>query len=284
MNAASYRACAGWHPLVGDACVDPKDYLGKGDNDLVPTKLIDTTFLETASDDWFADFKETGLPEMAVGRLPVRTKEEAAAMIAKIISYDSLPKAGSVLLVADSHDGGIDFDTPTAGLRPLIPDEMAVEILHRGSMDAVAARGSLLDSLGRGQRVVNYAGHGSVDLWRGGLLTGGDARTVVNNGTLSVFVMMTCLNGYFQDASLEGLAESLMKADHGGAVAVWASSGMSDVQPQTKMNQELFRLLFGANRRSMTLGEATMKAKAAVTDSDVRRTWILFGDPTTRLY
>ncbi|HJQ25057.1 MAG TPA: C25 family cysteine peptidase [Blastocatellia bacterium] len=269
--------------LVGDACVDPKNYLGNGDNDFVPTKLIDTTFLETASDDWFADFNETGLAEMAVGRLPVRTGEEAAAMIARIIAYGSAAKAESVLLVADSRDGGIDFDTATTNLRPLIPDDMAVEILHRGSMDAMAARGSLLDSLGRGQRIVNYAGHGSVDLWRGGLLTGGDARRLASSATLSVFVMMTCLNGYFQDASLEGLAESLMKADH-GAVAVWASSGMSGVQPQTKMNQELFRLLFGTNRRSLTLGEATMKAKAAITDSDVRRTWILFGDPTTRLY
>jgi len=33
----------------------------------------------------------------------------------------------------------------------------------------------------------------------------------------------------------------------------------------------------------LTLGEAVRRAKAAVSDQDVRRTWILFGDPTTRL-
>jgi hypothetical protein len=37
--------------------------------------------------------------------------------------------------------------------------------------------------------------------------------------------------------------------------------------------------LFGSD--SITLGEA--KAKAATGDSDIRKTWILFGDPTTRL-
>jgi hypothetical protein len=37
--------------LVGDASFDPRNYLGLGDFDFVPTKLIDTTYLETASDD-----------------------------------------------------------------------------------------------------------------------------------------------------------------------------------------------------------------------------------------
>ena len=47
------------------------------------------------------------------------------------------------------------------------------------------------------------------------------------------------------------------------------------------MNQELIRLLF--NGESTTIGEAVAKAKAVVNDQDVRKTWLLFGDPTTRL-
>ncbi len=34
--------------LAGDASYDPKNYLGFGDLDVVPTKLLDTTFMETA--------------------------------------------------------------------------------------------------------------------------------------------------------------------------------------------------------------------------------------------
>ena len=33
----------------------------------------------------------------------------------------------------------------------------------------------------------------------------------------------------------------------------------------------------------VTLGEATARAKASVSDQDIRKTWILFGDPTTYL-
>ena len=47
------------------------------------------------------------------------------------------------------------------------------------------------------------------------------------------------------------------------------------------MNQELFRQLFGSP--SITLGEAVVRAKAAASDPDVRKSWVLFGDPSMRL-
>jgi hypothetical protein len=77
------------------------------------------------------------------------------------------------------------------------------------------------------------------------------------------------------------MAEALLKAKGGGAVAVWASSGLTEPDKQAVMNKELIRLLFG--KESLTLGEATARAKASVSDQDIRKTWILFGDPTTRL-
>jgi hypothetical protein len=47
------------------------------------------------------------------------------------------------------------------------------------------------------------------------------------------------------------------------------------------LDKQLYQLLFtGGN---VTLGEATARAKAAVTDLDIRRTWVLLGDPTMRL-
>ena len=72
-----------------------------------------------------------------------------------------------------------------------------------------------------------------------------------------------------------------MKAENGGAVAVWTSSGLTDPYGQSLMNKGFFRLLF--NGQGLTLGEAAAQAKAATPDQDVRRSWILFGDPTTRL-
>ena len=92
---------------------------------------------------------------------------------------------------------------------------------------------------------------------------------------------MTCLNGYFHDPNSEALGEAMVKASGGGAIAVWTSSGLTEPDKQAVMNQEFIKLLFGGG--SITLGEAAAQAKAAVTDQDIRRTWVLFGDPTTRL-
>jgi len=80
---------------------------------------------------------------------------------------------------------------------------------------------------------------------------------------------------------IDSLGESLMKAGRGGAVAVWASSGMTQPGGQSQINQELYRVIFGGG--SVTLGEATMKGKSAVADRDIRLTWILLGDPSMKL-
>lgn len=144
----------------------------------------------------------------------------------------------------------------------------------------------MIELLNRGPKLVNYLGHGSVNTWRGGLLTSEDARELNNSQSLSVFVMMTCLNGYFDDPVTDSLAESLLMAERGGAVAVWASSGLTYPQHQSWVNQEVYRLLFAASvgrTKPMTIGEAAMRAKSSVTDSDVRRTWILLGDPTLEI-
>jgi hypothetical protein len=279
-------AATGWQRpprfvlLVGEGSLDPKGYLGFGDSDFVPTKLIDTRLMETASDDWFADFNDKGLAQMAIGRLPIRTAGEAATVISKIINYDRSESSNGVLLVADSNDG-YDFESFSSGLRGAIPPDMKVSEIRRGQTDPATAQSELIAALGQGQRMVNYVGHGNVDQWRGNLLTSATARGLINSH-LPLFVSMTCLNGYFQDPVLESLAESLMKAERGGAVAVWASSGMTTPAGQLVLNQQMFNLVLDSPG-SLTLGEATVKAKSAVTDSDVRRTWILFGDPTMKL-
>jgi hypothetical protein len=117
---ANWRISPGNVLLVGDASLDPKNYLGVGDFDLVPTKLLDTRFMETASDDWFSDFAGDGLPALAIGRLPVRTPQEAESMIAKIVEYEGMKPIDEVLLVSDSNDG-YDFATGNAALKNLIP-------------------------------------------------------------------------------------------------------------------------------------------------------------------
>ncbi|MBN1567004.1 MAG: DUF2341 domain-containing protein [Acidobacteria bacterium] len=273
--------------LVGDASFDPKNYLGLGDFDFLPTKLIDAGMLETASDDWFADFDDDGIPEIPVGRISARTPQEAASQVAKIAAYKQASASGGnvgdwakhVVLVADRNDG-FDFESSSDQLSDLVPASLYVLKIYRGLTDDTTARNQVLQSLNAGALLMNYLGHGSVELWRGDLLTSGDPAAFTNGIYLPLIISMNCLNGYFDDIYTESLAEALMKAPNGGAVGVWASSSLTDAQLQLTMNQELFAQLLHSSR---TVGEAIIKAKMAVANREVRKTWIFFGDPTMRL-
>jgi Peptidase family C25 len=280
--AANWAKAPRYVLLVGDASYDPKNYLGFGDWNLVPTKLVDTIAMETASDDWLADFDGDGLPELAVGRLPARAASEVSLMVSKIIDYDRSLPPQDVLFVSDSNDG-IDFERGISELRRLVPGGKPVEEIVRGRLDDSTTRGQVIGSLNRAPRIVNYFGHGSVDLWRGNILTATDAPVLAGSGVPSVFFSITCLNGYFHDPTLESLAESLMHVEHGGAVAVWSSSSLCGADTQLEMDMEMFRQLFTSTGEPLTLGEATRRAKASTADQDIRASYIVFGDPTMRL-
>jgi Peptidase family C25 len=45
--------------------------------------------------------------------------------------------------------------------------------------------------------------------------------------SLSLYLMMTCLNSYFVDPEGARLSEALVLAPNGGAIAVWSSTGLT---------------------------------------------------------
>lgn len=269
--------------LVGDATYDPRNYMDKGDFDFIPTKLLDTVYLETASDDWLADFNDDGAPEIAVGRLPVRTPDQTATVVGKLVRYDQAPpNRRSALLVSD-HFQDYDFEAANRSLQRLIPTTWSVTHVKRaeGPNDA-AVKTRLFDFLNRGPTLVNFYGHGSLDIWTGGsILKNTDPARLTNRDSLSLYVAMTCLNGYFLEPAYDALGEALLTSP-GGAIAVWSSTGETGLSGQLVMDEKATGEIL--SNPNVTLGEAMSRAKAIVNDIDVRHTWVLFGDPTTKLH
>jgi hypothetical protein len=285
-RARSWRRPPRYLLLVGDASMDPKNYLGLGSFDFVPTKLVDATYLETASDDWFVDGTNDLIPDIPIGRLPVRTEEEAVRVVAKLTGYAATEQGESALFVADetSTEDVFDFTGASDGVRGLMPEGITTHAFSRGDRDDGELKAEFMRAFNQGALLVNYVGHGSTELWRGDILTASDAETLTNGTKLPFVVAMTCLNGLFQDVHAESLAEALMLAPQGGAIAVWASTGLTAPDAQAPMNRELIRLLFGgAQGQHLTIGQAVREAKRATSDPDVRKTWVLLGDPATRV-
>jgi hypothetical protein len=240
--------------------------------------------LKTASDDWFSDFDNTGFATIATGRLPARTPADAQTMVSKIIGYAS-GQAGSWtnqgMLVADTDDPTLSFSQAAQAVQQVLPQNMIITNVFTSTVGTGAARQDIVAGINAGQLLVNYNGHGSVQIWGSDLFDDTAASALTNGTKLPLFVAMNCLNGFFHDVYTQSLAEALMLAKDGGAVAVWASSGLTAPDPQFQMDQTLVKTLF--DLPGIPLGDAVLHAKSGIADQDTRKTFVLFGDPLMRL-
>ncbi|MGI9056689.1 MAG: C25 family cysteine peptidase [Pyrinomonadaceae bacterium] len=101
----------------------------------------------------------------------------------------------------------------------------------------------------------------------------------MNNEQLSLYLIMTCLNGYTIDIYGDSLAESLIKSE-GGAYAVRVSSGATHIGGQTEISRAATDLIFKSDNKTLRIGDIVRAAKQTTQDAEVRKTWHLIGDPT----
>jgi hypothetical protein len=260
--------------LVGDASFDPHNYLGTSQADIMPTGYIGTSYLETASDTSLADTDGDGIENVGLGRFSARNLAEVQAMVQKTLNYQ--PDAtGKAILVNDRNDDQYQFSNYAARVGNLLPGVASQQI---GAQNATA-RTDLLTALQQNPRLLHYAGHGAIQVWGGQpLLQASDAPTLANRPTL--FVSMTCYNGYFHDVAAGSLSEALMRSPHAGAVAVWSSSALTNALAQSQLSEGFYPAL----RQGSRLGDAARSGKAHTSNTDVRQSWLLLGDPTLKIF
>ena len=284
-------ATQAWHTaphyllLNGRASLDPRNYLGFGHLDYIPTKIVQTSSLMTASDDWFSDFNNTGIPAIATGRFPVSTPEEATLIAGRVATYEGQstngPWTSQALMVADVDDT-IDFTQASQIVQAQLPKNIEATDIFAGNMTIAQAQQDIISSINSGQLLVNYSGHGSEEQWSGDDLFNDTSATALTNGSsLPVFLLMNCLNGFFQDVYEVPLGVTLMLAPNGGAVAVVASSGLNLPDPQTVLNAAIVKNAM--HPPYAPIGDAIIQGKLAITDPDVRNTFNLLGDPAMKI-
>ena len=262
--------------LAGRATYDPRGWLGQPELDQVPTALIQTRYLETGSDDGLVTFDGAPGPPLAVGRLPFSSVEDMDAAVAKILGRRLASPSQSLLLVHD-RDETVPFSAASAEVASAF-SVWKTQDFARGTDDG-ATHTDLVAALRTGPIAVDFQGHGAEDLWAGRILSVADVDALSGAGASSLFVAATCLNAYYLDIGRESLGGALLRTPNGGAWGVWASSAMTLPTEHALLSKTL---LSGALQEGLTLGEATLKAKLAVSDPDVRSSFQLLGDPSAR--
>jgi len=248
--------------LAGDGTYDYKNNTGQGDN-LVPPILVKTPYGLFASDSYFGDvIGNDGVPEIAVGRLPVLTVEELRDFIDKISAYEYAGGTwtNKIIMIADNPDSGGDFPFDSNYLAALIPPGYTVEKIYLPDFSNVSeAKQKILSGFNNGALLVNYIGHAGLDrLATEGMLQSNDVSSMQNGDMLPIMTAMTCIVGRFCLPGYDTLSEVLLLKNNGGAVAVWAPTGASLNSLARTLAEEFFKAVFQGQEK--TLGQAVLKA------------------------
>jgi len=285
--------------LVGDGHYDFKGYTGREETMYIPPYLadVDPWLGETAADNRYVAVSSNDiLPDMHLGRFPVKTITETTVMVDKVLGYMQNPPTTEwnrdILFVADNPDAAGNFYTYSDAVAdyfvPALYSAQKVYYLQTHS-PASEARAAILSAINEGRLMVNFVGHGARTYWAGEqLLRVADIASMNNAGKLTFMVPMTCMEGYFIHPSgssdLSAISERLVRAPDKAAIASWSPTGLGLASGHDIMNKALYQAIFFDD--VIELGPATTLGKLAMVGQghdELIDTYILFGDPALEL-
>jgi hypothetical protein len=284
---------AHWNPvpryvlLAGAGNFDYRNFTGFGGN-LVPPLMESTADGLFASDNHLADVDGDGVPDFAIGRLPVVSAAELQAYVAKVAAYEAT--AGSswiaqALMLADEpgpNDGVTDFAGDSVALAASLPAGYAPQQIVVTSAGIAGERAALFSGLAGGAGLVSYLGHAGLDqLSPAGLLTASDVPSMSNGPRLPLMSALTCDVNRFDVPGFTPLGALLAIQPGGGAIAVWSSSGLS-LHAEGKALGQMFTYAL-ANPANLRFGDAVQEALqryAAIPGlSETLDLYTVLGDP-----
>ncbi len=279
--------------LAGDSSFDYKDRLGFGGN-LLPAPMASTPDGLFPSDHRTADLAgDDGVPEVAVGRLPVRDDAQLAAYLAKLQAYEAAAGAwkSSTVWVADAIDEGGEFVDDSEWLIELVPLSLDVDRIYVDDVGPGTARQQLLETLDDGALLVHFLGHGNLVQMgdNAGLLLAGDVPSLTNGVRLPVLTAMTCALGRYDRIFFDTLSESLVLRADGGVIALWAPTGFSFNEEAIFLSDGFLPVALDGSSGDNRLGDAVGAAldHYLATAEDPRAfipfVYTLLGDPAIRL-
>lgn len=236
-----------------------------------------------------------------VGRLPVRSAEQAEDVVDKCIEYITNCSYGKwkqqICILAD--DGDHILHTKTAEkagelLRTKEPNFIVNKIyLDAYTQEATAsgesypiAYNQFTNLLHNGVLYMNYSGHGSPNNICSELfLTLKDVESMTNRNQ-GFWLLATCNYAKFDQTETSSAEEAVLNP-HGGAIGVFSSTRTVYAEQNGNLSQAVSDTLFGHatdNTYLMTLGEATAAGKNMIGNDDNKMAYVLLGDPAIRLH
>ena len=304
--------------LLGDATYDYRNIAGL----LNPVQLANTVpvyesreslhpVLSYSSDDYFGfmdanegKWLETSAGDermdIGVGRLPVKSVEEAQTVVDKIIRYAADPSLSGdwqtrVMFVADDGDYNVHQNdanqlaisvgqtAPAYHPERIFLDAYPKENTSEGQKEPIVNQ-LINQGIADGRLIINYSGHG-------GVVGLADEQVVTlrdilswKNRRLPLFVTATCQFGRYDDPSVNSGAELALLSRTGGAIGLLTTTRPVYANTNLLLNQAFYLAVFTPLDGQMPrLGDVMRLTKNNSLSGPVNRNFALLGDPSLRL-
>ncbi len=287
--------------LAGDATVKYQ----RANINSIPSILVQTPeYGAAASDNQLVAFSgEDAFPDMIVGRLPARNLIELNSMVEKIVAYERSPEFGpwrsKLLFLAGVGDKFTwqsemlikEYTQPAFNFARIYTTDQKSPY-YGGAQEVI-------DNLNSGSLLVNFLGHGGGSIWSDNRMLGlEDVPLLKNKKRLPFIFSLTCFTGYFDNPHGSSLGEELVRAEDGGAIAFFGSTGLGLLNGDYWLAIELFNSMFKTNNivpgetfrlsNPPSLGQITTSGKIKFYTQysgyvDLVEIFTLIADPATTL-
>ena len=263
------------------------------------------------TDDYYALVSDNeGLPnlkgaiDLAIGRLPAGTPEEANIMVDKIIFYESSPDAHGewrlrLGFTADDEDSNthinqaeeiatkVQINDPIFNQEKVYFDAFVQQVTPGGARYPDATE-KINNNIFKGQLILNYLGHGGPKGWaQERVITVNDILNWDNPKKLPVIITATCSFTGYDDPGILTAGEATITRDAGGAVALFTTVRAVYSFQNKRLTEAVFDHIFTREEgNTLRMGEIMKRAKnsnSQDTTSVNSRKFALMGDPAMRL-
>ena len=280
-----------WHPpaptfvlLVGDGCSDATDRLNLGNKNYIPVKILKTAM---ANESWYVQVSgDDILPDMIIGRIPVKTVEQLQNVINKIITYEASPVLEwmrNVQFIAGIYKEG-PFADVIKRLANQLPFNYYIDFLTPHDFEQTdTAYLKIIDKINAGKALTLYLGHSNIEEWSS-MFNKKNFIDLKNKQKPTFLITLDCRNGNFCNPFAEGFSEEFLRNQAGG-LACFSHDNWGYVSEHEKIGGNLLEIIF--TDKNNLLGSASIQAvtKAYLDnaiDEDTFSTYIFMGDPATK--
>jgi hypothetical protein len=263
---------------------------------------------EGGSDDYMKEY----YLDIGVGRLTVKTPEEASGVVNKIKSYNTNKNMSDwrnvLCFVGDDgeHNNGtthmVQANELADNIMKKYPEYAVKKLLLDAYKQVTTSTGprypdvhrAIIDNFNSGMLIFNYSGHGGeLGITKEQVLQKTDIIGLKNKDALPLFITATCEFSRFDDISDEegtiiektSAGEEALLNPEGGGIALLSTTRLAYSVQNFNLNKNFYKYAFERNwnNKKYRLGDLMRFTKNELKSDDNKLNFTLLGDPALEL-